>query len=274
MIVLTEIVVGIIQEEYGINPLENFEKSRRWIERGFREADIVILPEYSMINILGGLKPEEVYERAERIEDSTYISKFSDLAGSIGVPILLHFIEKSDQPPKSYSTSVVIEPSGKVYRVYRKIHLFDAYGYKESDFLLPGRELSRRLVIGDFTVNIAICYDLRFPELFRTYALNGAHAVLVHSGWIRGPFKEEVLDTLAKARSHENTIYLVVANHTGKQYTGRSGVYNPYGYKELDMGVKPGYTEHTLLSEIVLEARERIPVLKHSMQRWSIEFKR
>ncbi len=270
---MSEIIVGILQEEYGVDPSLNFEKSKRLIMKGFREADIIILPEYSMINLLGGLTPQQVYERAETLEDSIYISRFSDLAADLGAPLLIHFIERSDNPPKTYSSSIAIEPSGKIYRVYRKIHLFDAYGYRESEYLIAGKELSKTLAIKDFKLNVAICYDLRFPELFRTYALNGAHGVLVHAGWVRGPFKEEVLDILAKSRSHENTMYLVVANHTGKQYTGRSGVYNPYGYKELDLGVKPGYMEHPLHGYIVEEARRNIPVLKHSEQKWEIGFK-
>ncbi len=270
---MSEIIVGIIQDEYNIEPILNFEKTKKHLINGFKEADIVLLPEYSMINILAGLTPQQVYERAESLEDSTYLSKMADLSAKIGVPILVHFIEKTDSPPKSYSSSILVEPSGNIAKVYSKIHLFDAYGYRESDYLLPGDRLSKTILIKGFTINIAICYDLRFPELFRKYAVNGANTVLVHAGWVKGPFKEEVLDTLAKSRSHENTMYLVVSNHTGRLYTGRSGVFNPYGYRELDMGVKPGYAEHKLSLSIVEEARRNIPVLQHSVDKWSIMFK-
>ncbi len=266
------IIAGIIQGEYGVDPAENYEKTRKILLENYAEADIVLLPEYSMINVLGGLKPREVLEKAERIEDSTYLSKLSDLAGKLGTTIIAHFIEKTDKS-KPYSTSVVVKPDGSVEKAYSKIHLFDAYGYRESDYLEPGDKPSRPVMVGSFKFYVAICYDIRFPELFRHYALNGADGVLVHMGWVRGPLKEELLNVLARSRSHENTMYLVVANHTGKQYTGRSGLFNPYGYRELDMGVKPGYREVVLDKGVVESARRDIPVLEHSRSRWNISFK-
>ncbi len=269
---MTSIVVGILQEEYGVDPAENLEKTKSILTSYYHEADIVVLPEYSMVNILGGLTPSEVYEKSESLEDSSYLSKLSDIASGLGTTILAHFIERTGQG-KPYSSSVAVKPDGKIEKAYSKIHLFDAYGYRESDYLLPGEKLSRPLMIGDMKFYVAICYDIRFPELFRTYAYNGGHGVLVQMGWVRGPLKEEILDTLARARSHENTMYLVIANQTGKQYTGRSGVFNPYGYRELDMGFKPGYREVVLDFDVVEEARKQIPVLEHGRKRWSIVFK-
>lgn len=264
--------VGILQEEYGINPLENYEKTHRILSSKYREADVVILPEYSMINILGGLSPREVYARSEEIGSSKYLEKLSILAGNLGTSILAHFIEKTDKPPRSMSTSVVVFPDGRIEKAYSKIHLFDAYGYRESDYLLPGNELSRPIRIGDFIFYVAICYDIRFPELFRTYAWMGAHGVFLHAGWVRGPLKEETLDVLARSRSHENTMFLVLSNHVGRQYTGRSGVYSPYGVKIIDLGTKPNYMEIELDISEVYNARRNIPVIEHSKLRWKITF--
>ncbi len=272
MVDLKTIRVGILQEEYGTDPIENYEKTHRILSEKYYEADVVILPEYSMINILGGLSPQEVFARSEEINNSRYLEKLSRLAGELGTSILAHFIEKTDKPPRSMSTSVAVFPDGRIEKAYSKIHLFDAYGYRESDYLLPGKELSRPIRIGDFIFYVAICYDLRFPELFRTYALMGAHGVFLHAGWVRGPLKEEILDVLARSRSHENTMFLVLSNHVGRQYTGRSGVYNPYGVKIIDLGAKPDYMEVELDINDVYEARRNIPVLEHSKQRWKITF--
>ncbi|OYT38983.1 MAG: nitrilase [Desulfurococcales archaeon ex4484_58] len=271
---MNDLIVGILQDEFGAKPLENYRLVEKWLLENYREADLVILPEYSMLNILAGLKPEEAYRLAEELEDSEYLSKISDLAGKLDTYMLIHFIEKSREKPRSYSSSILVEPSGKYELVYRKIHLFDAYGYRESDYLLPGKQLSKTLVIKNIMLHIAICYDIRFPELFRKYAYRGGHIVIVQAGWVKGPLKEEILDFLATSRSHENTMYLVVVNQTGKMFTGRSGVFNPFGFKELDLGFKPRYLEYALDPSIVGEARKQIPVVKHSLNNWIIEFKK
>ncbi|MEM1555101.1 MAG: nitrilase-related carbon-nitrogen hydrolase [Desulfurococcaceae archaeon] len=263
--------IGILQDEFGIKPQDNVEKIGRILLNSYREADIVILPEYSMINILDGLKPPEVYDKAEFLENSSYLTKISDLAGKLGVKILTHFIEKTINKPKCYSSSVLVEPSGRFVKLYSKMHLFDAYGYRESDFFKPGEKPSIKLNLKSMDLYVAICYDLRFPELFRTYSFMGAHGVIVQAGWVKGFLKEEILDKIAVTRSHENTYYLILVNQTGKLFTGRSGVYNPFGYKEVDLGFKQQYLEHSINPAVVEEARNTIPVAKQAMEKWIVK---
>jgi len=267
-----ELVVGILQGEFTVDPLKNLDMIVNTLKQSHRRAHVVVLPEYSMLNVLGGLTPEEVYLRAENLEDSVFISKLSDLSAELDTKLLTHVIERSDQKPRCYSTSVLVKPSGGFEKIYSKIHLFDAYGYRESRYLISGKSLSKPILIDKYKFFVAICYDIRFPELFRTYALQGAHGVFVQAGWVKGPLKEEILDKLASSRSHENTMYVVLANQTGSQYTGRSGVFNPYGYKELDLGFKPSYAEHELSLHVVEEARSQIPVVEESSRKWRIEF--
>jgi len=271
--VLNRIIFGIIQDGFTIDPLKNIEIVVKWLNSSYREADLVILPEYSMVNVLAGLKPIEVYDKAEYIDDSTYLSKMSDIAGKYGVAILTHFIEKTDVKPYSYSSSILVKPTGEYVKIYSKIHLFNAYGYRESDYFLPGNNLSKPIVLNNMLFYVAICYDIRFPELFRMYAFNNATGVIVQSGWVKGFMKEEVLDKLASSRSHENTMYIILVDQVGELYVGRSGVFNPYGYRELDLGFKPGYKEYSIDPAIVDEARRQIPVVEESRRRWSIVFK-
>ncbi|MCD6301234.1 MAG: carbon-nitrogen hydrolase family protein [Staphylothermus sp.] len=269
-----DIIVGIVQDAYTIDPQKNYEKIKSILTRQYKEADVILLPEYSMINILAGLEPQEVYSRSEPLEDSIFISKLSDLANFLDINIIAHIIERTDTRPKTKSTSVLIEPSGKIHRLYSKIHLFDAYGYRESDYFIPGDSLSKGIYLGKYLFYVAICFDLRFPELFRTYARNNAYGVFVHAGWVKGYLKEEVLDVLGRARSHENTMYIILSDHTGELYVGRSGIFNPYGFREVDIGFKPGYIEWTIKPEVVEEARKTIPVLDKSRMFWDISFKK
>ena len=262
-------IVGILQAEYGVDPLENLKITGEIIDNGYSSADVVVLPEYSMADILS-LKPEQVYGLAEELEDSDYLSKLSDIALKYSAIIVAHFIEKTDTPPLSRSTTVLVYPSGKLEPVYRKIHLFDAYGYRESDYFVPGDNPSPIVDLAGVRTGFAICYDMRFPELFRAYALSGAEAVVVQAGWVRGPLKEEILDHILVSRAHENTMYVILSSHCGEKYVGRSGVFSPYGYRIYDLGPKPGYAEIGIDKEKVYDARKLIPVLEHSRAKWVI----
>ncbi|MCC6032873.1 MAG: nitrilase, partial [Desulfurococcaceae archaeon] len=116
--------------------------------------------------------------------------------------------------------------------------------------------------IGKAKIAVAICFDIRFPELFRIYSLNGAELVVIPSAWFKGPLKEETLSFLARARAHENTIYVAVAVQYGDEYTGRSLVVDPWGTQILDLGVGEKYYELDVDIDLVSEVRKKLPVLQ------------
>jgi len=271
---LSKLLVGILQFSSSTNVIDNVEKIHRMVRENYREADIVIIPEYSMLNILSGLEPKDVYEKAEVLDNSVFVSKLASLAKELDTHILAHVIERSGREPLSYSSSVLIKPDEGYELVYRKMHLFDAYGYGESKYFIPGNELSKGIAFEGKTFYVAICYDIRFPELFRKYGLMNAYGVFIHAGWVRGFNKELLLDILAMSRSHENTMYLILSNQTGEIYTGRSGVYNPFGYKELDLGSGEKYVEYSIDLDMVDEARKQIPVVSQSRNKWVVEFRK
>ncbi len=262
-------IAGILQAEYGVNPTENLKITGEILDHSYNMADVVVLPEYSMADVLS-LKPEQVYDIAEPLEDSAYLSSLSDMALKYSTIIVAHLIEKTDTPPLSRSTTVLIYPSGRIEPVYRKMHLFDAYGYRESDYFIPGESPSQIIELAGMKAGFAICYDIRFPELFRTYALKGAESVIVQAGWVRGPLKEEILEHILVTRAHENTMYIILSSHSGEKYVGRSGVFSPYGYRVIDLGLRPGYSEISIDRESIYDVRKLIPVLKHAEMRWII----
>lgn len=270
---IMELVIGIVQADFNGTPLENSERAFNLILSRHKEAEVVVLPEYSMLNPLRFKTPEEVYAYSEDIEKSTYIEKIRKLAEILSVNIIANVIERTSNPPLSRNTSVLVKSDGEVIPLYSKMHLFDALGYRESSYFMPGRAPSKFLNIRGFRIPVAVCYDLRFPELFRFYASNGADAVIVQAGWVKGPLKEEVLDKLSSVRAHENTMYVVLADQVGEFFVGRSGVFNPLGYRELDMGVGEDYKEFTLDYDKVRAARERLPVVEQSKRKWDVRMK-
>ncbi len=223
-------------------------------------ADIVVLPEYAAFNI-ARLKPEEAYAMADGLEGE-FIKFFSNLAREFSSHFVVTTFERSPEPPKVYNTAVVVRPDGEIASTYRKTHLFDAYGYRESDYMVPGGEVSPIVDIGKARIAVAICFDIRFPELFRIYSLNGAELVVVPSAWFKGPLKEETLSFLARARAHENTVYVAVAVQYGDEYTGRSLVADPWGTQILDLGIGEKYCETDVDVEQVYEVRRKLPVLQ------------
>jgi predicted amidohydrolase len=264
------ITIGIVQAGFNDLPVENAGKAVDIVRKNYKEADIVVLPEYSMLNPLKIGDPRLVYSYSETPLTSRYLTEMAKLAGELGVFILVHFIEKTDTPPLTMSTSIIVTDRGEAIPVYSKMHLFDAYGFRESSFFKPGDAPSKIISIKGVKIGFTICYDLRFPELYRVTALMGSEIIIVQAGWVKGPHKEEILDKLASIRAHENTVYIVLADQTGDMFVGRSGVFNPWGYRELDLGWREAYAEYTIDTSLISEVREKLPVLQQSKNKWEI----
>ncbi|ABM81482.1 carbon-nitrogen hydrolase family protein [Hyperthermus butylicus] len=242
---------------------ESLERIRKLISRYERivsEADLLLVPEYSMADPTGQ-PPEAIAAIAEPLE-GPWIGFFARLAREYSVHVVATLYEKSKAGGKPYNTAALIAPTGELLAVYRKIHLFDAYGYRESDYFMPGAEPAKLATIKGFRIALAVCFDLRFPELFRTYALQGAELVAVPAAWYRGPAKEDQLRIIAAARAHENTMYIAVASQYNSNFTGRSLVADPYGLVLLDAGRGEKIVQIEVDRESLEEARRQLPLLK------------
>ncbi|MEM3254507.1 MAG: carbon-nitrogen hydrolase family protein [Fervidicoccaceae archaeon] len=251
------ITLGIVQMESTKDKAKNIEKLNNIIN--LREADLIITPEYFMYNPSGD-EPDRIYMMAEEL-DGAFASSLKELASKLGVHILATLFTPASKP-KVYNEAVIFSPKGEILLRYRKAHLFDAYDYRESEFMLPGNAPSSIIELKGTKISVAICYDIRFPELFRTYALGGAELVIVPSGWYRGDMKEEILHVLGRARAHENTIFLAIVNQYGKNFTGRSTIIGPMGEVIYDLGVGEKYREITIEVSEIEEVRRKLPMLK------------
>jgi predicted amidohydrolase len=117
--------------------------------------------------------------------------------------------------------------------------------------------------LNNVQVGLAICYDLRFPELFRNLALRGADAVVVPSAWYAGPLKEDHWLTLLRARAIENTIYICGANLAGPPFSARSAIYDPFGAPVAGSGEDETLVCGTIQQSRVEEVRAKLPSLTH-----------
>jgi predicted amidohydrolase len=252
------IVIGVAQFSSGRSPLDSWRRLSELLESRYREADLVILPEYSDVNVALHSRGS-LWEHARGLEDNPFLSKLSDLASRLGFTALVGVLEKRDKC--LYSSVVYVDAGGGVGLVYRKRVLFDALGYRESSTLCRGDTSLAVLKVSGVNVGVLVCFELRFPEIARALARGGAEVIAVPAAWYSGVGKEEQLHFLTQARASENTVFVATVNQAGDPFTGRSVVADPYGFKMLDLGAGPRYVEALLDGSLIAEARRRLPLL-------------
>jgi deaminated glutathione amidase len=158
---------------------------------------------------------------------------------------------------------VALGPDGDLLATYRKAHLYDSFGYRESDRLLSGEAAPVVFGLAGHRIGLLTCYDLRFPEHARALVDAGAQTLVVPAAWVRGPLKEEHWETLVRARAIENTVYMAAAAQCGKAYCGRSMLVDPMGIALAAIGETEGVVRGEIDIERVAAARERNPALQH-----------
>jgi predicted amidohydrolase len=220
-------------------------------------ADLVVLPEAFARDF--GDPTGDLAPYAEPL-DGPFASRLAELAEQTGTALLAGMFEQdADRDDRPFNTLVLATPSGVTS--YRKIHLYDSFGYKESDRLRAG-ELSPVVVdLGGFRLGLMTCYDLRFPEMARRLVDLGAEVLVVPAAWVAGEGKVRHWLTLAAARAIENTCYVVAVGQPGPRYTGHSTVITPEGEALVEAGAGPEVLTATLERSVLDRARDRNPSL-------------
>jgi deaminated glutathione amidase len=168
-----------------------------------------------------------------------------------------------------FNTTVGYDSDGKLAVVYRKIHLFDALGHRESDDVAPGDEVSIATLAG-VRVGFMTCYDVRFPELARALAVGGAQLLVLPAAWAAGTFKEEHWITLVRARAIENTVWVAAAGQVpdpaeaptrAPTGIGRSLLVDPMGAVRVDLGPAEGLGVGDVDTDYTDRVRAALPCL-------------
>ncbi|HXE99258.1 MAG TPA: carbon-nitrogen hydrolase family protein [Solirubrobacterales bacterium] len=215
----------------------NVETTERLVRGAAAQgAELAVLPE--KWNLLGD--SAALLEGAEPLGGPT-ISAARSWARELGIHLVAGSIaERSDDPDKSFNTSILIGPDGELEASYRKIHMFDVdvggVSYRESEHEEPGDEIVTAELVGPLegvTLGMSICYDLRFPELYRILAVRGATVITVPSAFTLETGKDH-WDVLLRARAIENQAFVVAPNQIGEapphyRSYGRSAILDPWG---------------------------------------------
>ncbi len=258
--------IGLVQMNSRSDKAENLAVAEQLVTEAAQQgAELVALPEY--VNFLG---PRELHDaNAEPIPGPT-TERFAALARRLGIYLLGgSILERSEIPGKFYNTSVLFAPDGSILAIYRKIHLFDVdltgnVTSNESATILPGDRIVTAEVAGH-TVGLTICYDLRFPELYRLLALAGAELILVPAAFTLYTGKDH-WHVLLRARAIENQCYVAAPaqigpHDPGQQCYGHALVADPWGTVIAEATNRVGVVVTTLDFAYLREVRQQLPSL-------------
>lgn len=220
------------------------------------DTDLVVLPEASMHDF--GSPALDLAAVAEPL-DGPFVAMLADQARRLSTTIIAGMFERTDALP--FNTLVVIGPDGTLRSTYRKIHLYDSFGYRESERLLPGDVEPVVVEIAGRQVGLMTCYDLRFPELARALVDQGAEMLVVPAAWVAGDRKLDHWRTLLAARAIENVVHVVASAQGGDRYTGHSLVIDPWGSIVVEADSTPALLQTTVEAGDIVRAREENPSL-------------
>jgi predicted amidohydrolase len=236
-------------------PEYNLESTRQMIaEAARRNSDLVIFPELW----LSGFDLKNAGRYATSLKDGAF-AQIGTLARQHQIHVYGSLL--SELEPGCYgNTAVLFGTKGEQIADYTKLHLFRRM--QEEKYLIPGRKPQKTETDWGLT-GLSICYDLRFPELFRYYALAGVEIILLSAQWPHPRLKH--WRTLLQARAVENQIYIAACNRVGMTddtaFFGHSCVIDPWGEFILETGEQAGLYTVAIPMERVAEARRKFPVL-------------
>lgn len=255
--------VAVVQLKASTNKEENLRKILSFISRASKgKAGLVAFPEFMMFYTSSLQTPKQLADMAETV-NGEFVSTIAESARQNSIQVVGTLYEKSKKKDRVYDTSFVIDASGRLISTYRKIHLYDALGFKESDKMAAGSKTARPVKTSIGKMGMMICYDLRFPEVSRLLATAGSDVLVAPSAWVQGKMKEEHWLAINKTRAIENGCYIVAPDQVGNIYCGRSLVVDPFGEILLDMKKRKGIGYAEIDPDRIRYVRKVLPLLKN-----------
>lgn len=223
-------------------------------------AGLIVFPEESMFSVG---KVEGDFSAVVDAQWPDFVQGLSRLAGSLGIAVIAGGYEPSGEL-RPFNTLVAVESDGRVVGTYRKLHLYDAFSYQESSRIKPGDGGVVLVDLAGLQVGIMTCYDLRFPELARALADQGAELICVAAAWFKGDHKIDHWESLLRARAIENTCWVAAAGTSSKHCIGHSVILDPMGIPAAFLNEEPEAIASTdVTRKRIDEVREFLPVLRN-----------
>lgn len=234
---------AIVQMKSSVDKQLNLAHSLKLInEASKKNARLICFPEFQMAYSPPEQKSESLHKIAEKITGN-FVSTLSNSAKQNRINViatLYEIINTNDKNHKVFDTGIIINELGKIQSIYRKVHLYDALGFKESKKLLAGSTIEKPSKTSVGKLGLLICYDMRFPEISRILTVNGANILVSPSAWVAGFMKREHWEIMVRARAIENGVYVLAPNQVGNIYCGHSMAVDPFGATIVDMENREG----------------------------------
>jgi predicted amidohydrolase len=254
--------VAVVQLSSGTDSAANREQVARTLSGIEPDIDLVVLPEATMHDF--GTSDHDLAAVAEPL-DGPFVGLLAEQARRLGATVVAGMFEQTDGLP--YNTLVAVRPDGDVAATYRKIHLYDSFGYRESDRLMAGPIEPAVFDVAELRLGLMTCYDLRFPELGRALVDAGALGFVVPAAWVAGPNKLDHWRTLVTARAIENTVVVIAAAQSGDRYVGHSLIVNATGSMVEAAGEGDAVLRADLSAPAISEVRDDNPSLRNRRMR-------
>ena len=255
---------AIVQMKSSVDKEQNLNYSVKLInEAANKNARLICFPEFQMAYSPSEQKLESLHKIAEKITGK-FVSTLSDSAKQNKINVIATIYEitnTNDKNHKVFDTGVIINELGKIQSIYRKVHLYDALGFKESKKLLAGSTIEKPTKTSIGNLGLLICYDMRFPEISRILTVNGANVLVSPSAWVAGFMKKEHWEIMVRARAIENGVYVLAPNQVGNIYCGHSMVVDPFGATMVDMENREGIEIVDIDSSKIDTTRRTLPLL-------------
>lgn len=255
---------AIVQMKSSVDKEVNLVHSLKLInEAAKKKARLICFPEFQMAYSPPEQKSESLHKIAEKITGN-FVSTLSNSAKQNRINViatLYEIINTNDKNHKVFDTGVIINELGKLQSIYRKVHLYDALGFKESKKLLAGSIIEKPSKTSVGKLGLLICYDMRFPEISRILTVNGANILVSPSAWVAGFMKREHWEIMVRARAIENGVYVLAPNQVGNIYCGHSMAIDPFGSTIVDMENREGIEFIDIDSSKIDTTRRTLPLL-------------
>ncbi|MBM7517915.1 carbon-nitrogen hydrolase family protein [Nocardioides nitrophenolicus] len=237
--------LALVQAASALDPAANRDAVATLVAEHAGDADLVVFPEAFARDF--GEAGSDVSPYAEPL-DGPFATTLAEAAAAHHTTLLAGMFEQGPDPERPFNTLVM---RGDATASYRKVHLYDSFGYRESDRLSAGPLEPVVVDLHGWRVGLMTCYDLRFPELARALVERGAELIVLPAAWVAGPRKVAHWRTLVSARAIENTVYVAAVGQPAGRYCGHSLVVDPFGEVLAEAG--PGSPEQPEVVRVVIE---------------------